>query len=182
MPQNKLQRTLFAFLTVVITVHAYVFYSLYVVNGTLLMELNGTVTVLDAIRAQGGVYMFGTMLPIWAVVLVEFVCAFSLDILLGQPFSFRIASRLMDPQTTHPFVFETLIISATVWIMCPTMSLIAAFLYYPYYAGFRIVTLLANWFKLVCCNFPFAWFSQIFFIQPLVRKIFGLLYAGKQKA
>lgn len=29
----------FAFLTVVITVHAYVFYSLYVVNGNLLMEM-----------------------------------------------------------------------------------------------------------------------------------------------
>lgn len=28
MPQNQLQRTVFAFLTVVITVHAYVFYSL----------------------------------------------------------------------------------------------------------------------------------------------------------
>ena len=155
------------------------FYSLYVVNGELLMRLNDTSGVLEAINKQSGVYLLGIMLPIWAVVLIEFAFAFSLEILLGQPLSYKVASRLMSPNETNAFLFETLIISVTVWIMCPVMSLIAAFLYYPYYAGFRVVTLLANWIKLVCYNFPFAWFSQIFFIQPIVRKIFGLLYAKK---
>lgn len=37
MPKNQFQRMVFAFITVLITVHAYVFYSLYVVNGTMLM-------------------------------------------------------------------------------------------------------------------------------------------------
>lgn len=37
MPRNQFQRMVFAFITVVITVHAYVFYSLYVVNGNILM-------------------------------------------------------------------------------------------------------------------------------------------------
>ncbi|MBR1751651.1 MAG: hypothetical protein IJ740_12410, partial [Ruminococcus sp.] len=55
---------------------------------------------------------------------------------------------------------------------CPAMSFIAAFLYYPYYEGFNIFTLLANWIKLVCYNFPFAFFSQLFFIQPLIRTVF----------
>lgn len=50
-------------------------------------------------------------------------------------------------------------------------------MYYPYYAGFHIFTLLANWVKLVCFNFPFAFFSQIFFIQPLVRWVFGKIFA-----
>ena len=50
-------------------------------------------------------------------------------------------------------------------------------MYYPYYAGFNIFTLLANWLKLVCFNFPFAFFSQIFFIQPLVRWAFGKIFA-----
>ena len=53
-----------AFVTVVITVHAYVFYSLYVVNGNLIMSLTGENSVIRAINAQGGVYMFGRMLPI----------------------------------------------------------------------------------------------------------------------
>lgn len=69
MPKNQLQRMVFAFLTVLVTVHAYVFYSLYVLNGNTLMEVTGADSVIHAINAQGGVYMFGSMLPIWAVVL-----------------------------------------------------------------------------------------------------------------
>ena len=71
---------------------------------------------------------------------------------------------------------ETAVICATVGIMCPAMSFLAAFLYYPYAAGFHPVTLLANWLRLVCFNFPFAFFSQLFFIQPLVRTIFRRLF------
>ncbi|MDO4356886.1 MAG: hypothetical protein Q4E13_10285 [Clostridia bacterium] len=177
MPRTPFQRTIFALLTVVITVHAYVFYSLYVVNGSLLMSLNQAPSVLAAIRQQGGVYMCGRMMPIWAVVLVEFLCAFSLEMLVGSPFSFRLASRAFDPRTTHPVQFETAIISATVGLMCPAMSLIAALLYYPYSAGFHVATLLANWLKLICFNFAFAWFSQVFFIQPFVRTLFRRIFA-----
>ena len=63
--------------------------------------------------------------------------------------------------------------------MCPAMSFLAALLYYPYYTGFHLLTLLANWLKLVCCNFPFAFFSQLFFIQPLVRTLFKALFRVK---
>lgn len=167
---------MFALITVIITVHAYVFYSLYVVNGSLLMSLTGQSSVLGAISAQGGVYMFGRMMPIWAVVLVEFCFAYTLEVLVGSPCSFVLASRCFDPKKTHPVLFETAIICATVAIMCPAMSFIAAFLYYPYYAGFNVFTLLANWLKLVCFNFPFACFSQLFFIQPLVRTVFKAIF------
>lgn len=176
MPRNQFQRMVFAFITVVITVHAYVFYNLYVVNGGTLMAVTGESSVLDAINTQGGVYMFGTMLPIWAVVLVEFVLAYTLEIIMGSPCSFKLASKIFDPKTTHPVLFETAIISATVGLMCPAMSFLAAVMYYPYYQGFDIMTLLANWLKLVCFNFPFGFFSQLFFIQPLVRKTFKLLF------
>ena len=163
---------IFALLTVIITVHGYVFYSLYVVNGNILMAVTGAGSVLGAIRAQGGVYMFGRFLPIWAVVLTEFCLAYLLENILGSPMSFKLACRVFDPATTHPMMFETTIICATVGLMCPSMSLIAAALYYPYYAGFNLWTFLANWLKLVCFNFPFAFFSQLFFIQPAVRVIF----------
>ena len=177
MPRNQFQRMVFAAITVFITVHAYVFYSLYVVNGNTLMNVTGESSVLKAINAQGGVYMFANMLPIWAVILIEFCFAYSLECLLGSPLSFKLASSMFNPMETNPTIFETAIISSTVLIMCPAMSFLAAFMYYPYYAGFNIFTLLANWLKLVCFNFPFAFFSQVFFIQPLVRFIFGKLFA-----
>lgn len=181
MPQNQFQRMVFAFLTVVITVHAYVFYSLYVINGGTLMSVTGESSVLAAIHAQGGVYMFGRMLPIWAVILIEFCFAYVLENLIGSPCSFKLACRVFDPWKNHPMIFESAIICATVGIMCPAMSFLAAWFYYPYYAGFHIPTLLANWLKLVCFNFPFAYFTQMFFIQPCVRVIFKFLFRGQRK-
>lgn len=178
MPQTKPQRALYALLTVIITVHAYVFYSLYVINGdTFLANAQaiapGIDRVLPAINVLGGVPMLGRSMPIWAVVLIEFCLAYLLEMLVGQPSSFKLACKSFDPAKTHPVLFETAVISATVGIMCPAMSFLAALLYYPYqYSVFNVFTLLANWVKLVCFNFPFAWFTQVFFIQPLVRTIF----------
>ena len=176
MPKNQFQRMVFAFLTVLVTVHAYVFYSLYVVNGNTFLALTGEASVLTAINAQGGVMMFGHMLPIWTIVLIEFACAYCLELVLGQPASFRLAFANFKPDEIHPVFFETAVICATVGIMCPAMSFLAAWMYYPYYAGFHILTLFANWMKLVCLNLPFAFFSQLFFIQPLIRTVFRLLF------
>ena len=173
---------IFALITVIITVHAYVFYSLYVVNGPTLMAVTGESSVLRAISAQGGVMMLGNMVPIWAIILIEFVLAYTLEVVMGSPLSFRLASKVFDMKTTHHMLFETAIICATVGLMCPAMSFLAAILYYPYYAGFNVLTLLANFIKLVCFNFPFAFFSQLFFIQPLVRTIFKLIFAKDIKA
>lgn len=176
MPKNQFQRMMFALITVIITVHAYVFYSLYVINGSLFMTITGEGSVIKAINAMGGISVFGNMVPIWAVVLIEFILAYVLEVVLGSPLSFKLASKVFNPQETHPVLFETAIICATVGIMCPAMSFLAAILYYPYSAGFDIFTLLANWLKLVCFNFPFAFFSQLFFIQPFVRTVFKAIF------
>lgn len=177
MPQNQFQRMIFALITVVITVHAYVFYSLYVVNGSMFMAITGESSVISAINTMGGVAVLGKNVPIWAVVLIEFVCAYVLEILVGSPMSFKLACKVFNPAETHPVMFETAIICATVGIMCPVMSFIASILYYPYgISDFNVFTLLANWIKLVCYNFPFAFFSQLFFIQPFVRTVFKKIF------
>lgn len=176
MPTNQFQRTVFALLTVIVTVHAFVFYNIYVVSGDILMQVNGTQSVMEAITNQGGIYMLGMNVPIWTVVVVEFVLAFSLEMLIGSPCSFKLACKVFNPKETHPVLFESAIICATVGIMCPAMSLLAAFLYYPYYAGFDIITLFCNWFELVCVNLPFAFFGQLLFIQPLIRKTFKTIF------
>lgn len=96
---------------------------------------------------------------------------------MGSPCSFKLACKVFDPKTTHPVLFETAIICTTVGLMCPAMSFLAAIIYYPYYTGFDVITLLANWLKLVCYNFPFAFFTQLFFIQPLIRTLFKVIFA-----
>lgn len=167
--QNQIQHLVYALITVVITVHAFVFYSLYVVEGDALMRSTGTTSVLQAIDSQGGVYMFGNYLPIWLLVVVETVCAFVLAVGMGSPLAFRLASRKFDPRRNHPMIFESAVITATVCLMCPSMSLLADAFYYPYYEGFNVIDFMCRWFRLVCYNLPFAYFSQMFFVQPFVR-------------
>lgn len=120
--------------------------------------------------------MFARYVPIWVMVIVEFCLAYLLEIFMGSPCSFKLASKVFDPGKDHPMLFESAIICATVGLMCPAMSFIASLLYYPYYAGFHVFTLLANWLKLMCFNFPFAFFTQMFFIQPFVRTVFRFVF------
>ena len=167
--QNQIQHLVYALITVVITVHAFVFYSLYVVEGDVLMRSTGTTSVLQAIGSQGGVYKFGSHLPIWLVIVVETVCAFVLAVGMGSPLAFKLASRKFDPRRNHPMIFESAVITATVCLMCPSMSLLADAFYYPYYEGFNVIDFMCRWFRLVCYNLPFAYFSQMFFVQPFVR-------------
>lgn len=66
MTRNQIQHLVYAFITVFITVHAFVFYNLYVIEGDGLMRAAGSTSVLAAINSMGGVYMCGTFLPISA--------------------------------------------------------------------------------------------------------------------
>jgi len=110
------------------------------------------------------------------VVVVEFIPAYTLEMTMGSPCSFKSACRVFAPRTSHPMHFESAIICATVGLMYPAMRFLAAIMYYPYYTGFNLLTMLANWIKRMCFNFPFAFFTQLFFIQPCVRIIFRFLF------
>ncbi len=178
MSRNRTQHLVYALITVFITVHLFVFYSLYVVEGDSLMQVTGTASVLQALDSQGGVYMFGSYLPIWLMILIEMFFAFVLAVAMGSPLAFRLASRKYDPRRNHPMIFESAIITATVCLMCPSMSLLADLFYYPYYKGFDIIDFLCRWFRLVCYNLPFAYFSQMFFVQPFVRFVIRRLFAS----
>lgn len=177
MSKNRTQHIVYALITVFITVHLFVFYSLYVIEGDSLMQATGTTSVLQALDSQGGVYMFDAYLPIWLMILIETFCAFVLAVAMGSPLAFRLASRKFDPRRNHPMIFESAIITATVCLMCPSMSLLADIFYYPYYKGFDIIDFLCRWFRLVCYNLPFAYFSQMFFVQPFVRFVIRRLFA-----
>ena len=178
MLKKRTQHLVYALITVFITVHLFVFYSLYIIEGDSLIQATGTASVLQALDSQGGVYMFGSYLPIWLMIVIETVCAFVLAVVMGSPLAFRLASRKFDPRRNHPMIFESAIITATVSLMCPSMSLLADFFYYPYYKGFDVIDFLCRWFRLVCYNLPFAYFSQMFFVQPFVRYVIRRLFAG----
>lgn len=99
-----MQKAVFALLTVIITVNAFVFYNLFVINGCNFSE----------IQQQRGVYILNHNLPILAVIVIEFCFAYSLEMILGSSCSFKIARRVFASKQVSPFVFETAIIIATV--------------------------------------------------------------------
>lgn len=163
MPITRWQKAIFAFITVFFTVHLFVFYNLSYVGGYTLAQLESY-----------GIPVFGRPVSIAAVILIEFICAYVLELLIGSPCSARLALRAVPPRENKPFVVETAIISATVCIMCPLMSLIAVFLYHDL-GSMNLFGFLSAWLHTVMHNFPLAYFSQLFFIQPLVRLLYGLL-------
>ena len=79
--------------------------------------------VLTAVRTIGGIYMFGRIMPVWSVVLVEFCFAYFMECAYGSPLSFRLSCKNFDPKTTHPVLFETAIICATVGLTCAAQLL-----------------------------------------------------------
>jgi hypothetical protein len=60
--------------------------------------------------------------------------------------------------------------------MCPAMSFAATILYDGIGSQF-----VANWLRKIVFNFPFAFFTQFFFIGPAVRAVFRLA-AGRAPA
>lgn len=150
MPTTKFQKIVFAFLTVFITVHLFVFYNLAIEMGGMSNQV---------------------FTAAWMVVPIEFACAILLEIFIAGPLSERLAFRIVDPKEAKPYVVTTAIICATVCLMCPMMSFLAT----AFYCGFS-PEFLAQWMQKVVFNFPFAFFTQLFFIQPFVRVLFRRLF------
>ena len=173
------QRTLYAFCTVFLTVCSFIFYSVYTLSGQKLKDATGEKRVLDAVHSMGGLYAFGTHLPIWSLILIETAIAFCLQTFVGGPGAMKLALNVFNPREVSPTLFQCTVICSTISIMCPSMSFIATWIFYPYNEGFNFWTLLADYLDLLIHNFPFVYFLQTFLIQPLLRGIVSLLSSGK---
>ena len=166
MIENRKQGLVFALITVIITVPCFVFYCLSIENGGIL-----------------------NVDPKFALLLIpiEFVLAYLSEIFIGSPLSMKLALKTINPKEYKPMIVETAIICATVCIMCPLMSFYATILYKGIFPTFVFhetgITLLSflklfipNFLQTVVLNFPFALLGQLFFIQPITRKIFKLIF------
>lgn len=97
--------------------------------------------------------------------------AFILDFFLYGHLAKKIAFGIINPAEAKQYEIILAISSVTVCLMCPTMSLAATMLFSN--AGSEFV---AVWFQKTALNFPMAFFWQIFFAGPVLRRIFGLLF------
>lgn len=154
MPTTKFQKIIFAFLSVIISVHCFVFYNIAI-------EMGGM---------SNNVFLVAKN-----VILIEFIFAFLLEIFIAEPLSLKIAFKKVNPVKDKSYVVTTAIICATVCLMCPMMSFVATVLYNGVNAEF-----FANWMQKLVFNFPFAFFVELFFVQPIVRTVFRLIFKNKK--
>ena len=153
MPKTKFQQLFFAFLTVLITVHLFVFYNLAIEMGGMCNQV-----FIDSIN----------------IVPIEFLFAFLLDIFIAGPLAFKLAFSVVNPKEDKPYIVNIAITCSTICLMCPMMSFVSALLF----KGFNS-ELIANWLQNIVINFPFAFFTQLFLIQPFVRFIFRYVFKNQ---
>ena len=168
--QNKKQEIIYVLITVIITIPCFVFYCMSIENGGIL-----NVDPKQAI----------------ALMPIEFILAFLSDIFIWGKVAAKIAFSKVNPAKDSPLLVELTIIGCTVILMCPWMSFLATILYKGIFPGliyndptFTILGFvkyfIPNFLQTLVQNFPFALIGQVFFIQPLTRKIFGLIFNQKQ--
>lgn len=153
MPTTKLQKIFFAFFTVMITVPLFVIYNLAIEIGGMSNQV-----FIKSLK----------------IIPVEFVFAIILEILIAGPLSEKIAFSIVNPREEKPYIITTVMICSTIVLMCPMMSFVAAFLFHGITVEF-----ITQWMQNIVINFPFAFFAQLFFIQPLVRFIFRCAFKNQ---
>lgn len=150
MPKTKFQEVIFTILMVFVMVYAMICYNISLNIGGMANHV-----FLDAFHE------LVIMGPV----------AFILDFFLYGSLSKRLAFRIVNPAEDKPIMIILAISSITVCLMCPSMSLAATLLFKN--AGTEFI---AVWLQTTALNFPMAFFWQIFFAGPLVRKIFGAIF------
>ncbi|MDD7415898.1 MAG: DUF2798 domain-containing protein [Treponemataceae bacterium] len=99
--------------------------------------------------------------------------AILLDMLIAGPLAKKCTFKIFNPDETNP-IFIILSISVfSVIFMCPLISLVATILFK---GGILQREIVAIWIKTTILNFPIAFFWQLCFADPVVRRIFGLLF------
>lgn len=150
MPKTKFQEVVFTIMMVFVMVYAMICYNIALNIGGMANHV-----FLDAFHE------LVIMGPV----------AFILDFFLYGSLSKKLAFRIVNPAEDKPIMIILAISSITVCLMCPSMSLVATLLFKN--PGKEVI---AIWLQTTALNFPMAFFCQIFFAGPLVRKIFGGIF------
>lgn len=150
MPKTKFQEVVFTIMMVFVMVYAMICYNISLNIGGMANHV-----FLDAFHE------LVIMGPV----------AFILDFFLYGSLSKKLAFRIVNPTEDKPIMIILAISSITVCLMCPSMSLVATLLFKN--PGKEVI---AIWLQTTALNFPMAFFWQIFFAGPLVRKIFGAIF------
>ncbi|MBP7349137.1 MAG: hypothetical protein KA965_10685 [Butyrivibrio sp.] len=101
--------------------------------------------------------------------------------LWGNRIGHAIAGRMICPEKDSDFLCTLIRASCTVWIMCPTMSMVATILFNIIQGGALVYQLPAIWIGTVIKNFPMALLWNLFAAGPFTRWIFQMIFRRKKQ-
>ena len=154
MPKTKMQDVIFTIMMVIIMVYGMVVYNISLDMGGLSNQV--------FLIALGELGIMG-------------VVAFVLEFLFVGKLAQKMAFRMVNPRTDRQIAIILAISIMTVCFMCPIMSFIATALFKGIDAE-----LVAKWIQTTVMNFPMALGWQLFVAGPVVRFLFGKIFAEKE--
>ena len=101
--------------------------------------------------------------------------------LWGNRIGHALAGRIIRPGQDNPFFITLMISGCTVFIMCPTMSMVATILFNIIMGGAPVSQLPAIWAGTLLKNFPMALLWNLFAAGPLTRFLFRMIFTGQLK-
>jgi hypothetical protein len=153
MPKNKLEDVVLTAIMAIVMVYGMIVYNVALNTG-----------VVDGTTFLAACHELIIMAPI----------AFILEFFIVGKLARMLAFSVMRPTDRPQFITYAISICICC-IMCPTMSLIATFLFKEPSVG--------TWVKTWAMNFPMAILYQMFYCGPFVRLIFRLIFRrGEAKA
>lgn len=126
-------------------------------------------TVYNSAHVNGLSYgcFWEALLSMWP----EAIAAFILVELAGNPLVKRLLHFVIDTDTAKPTAVAVARAGLTAFFMCPAMTLFVTI----FHNGLTSQTPLI-WLHSIIVNFPFALLLQIFYLGPLVRFLFRLIF------
>ena len=159
MPRTLFQEIVFTVIMVFFMVYAMICYNMSLAMGNL-----SNAVFLDAFKE----------------LLIMGPIAILLDMLVAGPLAKKCTFNIFNPDETNPIFIILSISIFSVIFMCPLMSLVATIPFkggiFLFKGGILQREIVAIWIKTTILNFPMAFFWQLCFAGPVVRRIFGLLF------
>jgi len=154
MPKNLFQEIIFTFMMVIVMVYAMICYNISLNIGG--MQNYIFLAAFSELKIMG---------PI----------AFILDFFIVGPIAKKWVLKIVNPEKDNPFLLVVMISIISVAMMCPLMSFAATILFKS--AGNQFI---AVWLQTTAFNFPMAFFWQLIYAGPFVRRVFGLIFREKE--
>lgn len=151
MPKTKFQNFIFTLITAILMAYAMIVYSVAINSSEGLVNK----TFLIAIKE----------FPIEGIIV--FVLAF----FVASPIAKKIAFRIVNPKVDNKMFIILSIQTFTVLVMVGLMSIYALFAQHLINDN-----VICNYIVLYCKNFIMAYPLQIFFVGPLVRNVFKIIF------